>query len=139
MHAILKWSPPENTEKTRPLDVRECVLPLPRACDMASTFGNRGKRQKQRKRQRKRRKRRYLRGERVQLLQAKCAVKGKALVVCSEMYTSRTYGRCYRLRVRLGSSDVLTCPFCADRAGRDENAALHILRHEYAGSPQVFE
>jgi putative transposase len=30
-----------------------------------------------------------------QLLQAKCAVKGKSLVVCSEMYTSCTYGRCY--------------------------------------------
>jgi transposase len=48
--------------------------------------------------------------------------------VCSEIYTSRTCGRCYRLHVRLGSSDVFTCPFCASHAGRDENAALNILR-----------
>jgi transposase len=46
-----------------------------------------------------------------QLLQAKCAIKGKSLVVCSEMYTSRTCGRCYRLHVHLGSSDVFTCPY----------------------------
>jgi transposase len=71
-----------------------------------------------------------------QLLQAKCAVKGKSVVVCSDMYTSRTCGRCYRLHVRLSSSDVFTCPFCA---GRDENAALNILRCGCAGSLQVFE
>jgi transposase len=59
-----------------------------------------------------------------QLLQAKCAVKGKSLVVCSEMNTS---------------SDVFTCPFCAYRAVRDENAALNILRDEFAGPQQVFE
>jgi transposase len=74
-----------------------------------------------------------------QLLQAKCAVKGNSVVVCSEMYTSRTCGRCYRLHVRLGSSDVFTCPFCAFRAGRDENVALNILRYVCAGSLQVFE
>jgi transposase len=74
-----------------------------------------------------------------QLLQVKCAVKGKSLVVCSEMYTSRTCGRCYRLHVRLGSSDVFTGPFCASCAGRDENAALNILRYVCAGSLQVFE
>jgi hypothetical protein len=45
-----------------------------------------------------------------QLLQAKCAVKGKSVAVCSEMYTSSTCGRCYRLHVRLGGSDVFTCP-----------------------------
>jgi len=59
-----------------------------------------------------------------QLLQAKCTVKGKSLVVCSEMYTSRTCGRCYRLHVRLGSSDVFTCPFCASRARRSQYLAL---------------
>jgi len=74
-----------------------------------------------------------------QLLQAKCAVKGKSPVVCSEMYTSRTCGRCYRLHVRLGSSDVFTCPFCASRAGRDENAALNISCYVCAGPLQVFE
>jgi transposase len=74
-----------------------------------------------------------------QLLQVKCALKGKSLVVCSEMHTSRTCGRCYRLHVRLGSSDVFTCPFCASRSGRDENAALNILRYVCAGSLQVFE
>jgi putative transposase len=55
------------------------------------------------------------------------------------MYTSRTCGHCYRLHVRLGSSDVFTCPFCASRAGRDENAALNILRYVCAGSLQAFE
>jgi len=74
-----------------------------------------------------------------QLLQIRCAVKGKSPVVCSEMYTSRTCGRCYRLHVRLGSSDVFACPFCASRAGRDENAALNILRNVCAGSLQIFE
>jgi hypothetical protein len=39
----------------------------------------------------------------------------------------------------LGSSDMLTCPFCASRAGRDENAALNILCYVCAGSLQVFE
>jgi transposase len=73
-----------------------------------------------------------------QLLQAKCAVKGKSVVVCSKM-NNRTCGRCYRLHVRLGSRDVFTCPVCAYRAGRDENAALSILRDECAGSLQVFE
>jgi len=34
---------------------------------------------------------------------------------------------------------VFTCPFCASRAGRDENAALNILRYVCAGSLQVFE
>jgi transposase len=57
-----------------------------------------------------------------QLLQAKCAVKGKSLVVDYEMSTSRTCGRCYRLH-----SEVFTCPFCSYRAGQDENAALNIL------------
>jgi transposase len=55
-----------------------------------------------------------------QLLQAKCAIKGKSVVVCSEMFTSRTCRRCYR-------------------AGRDETAALNILRCVCAGSLQVFE
>jgi transposase len=32
---------------------------------------------------------------------------------------------------------MFTCPFCAYRAGRDENAALHILRYVCAGSLQV--
>jgi len=71
-----------------------------------------------------------------QLLQAKSAVKGKSPVVCSEMYISRSCGRCYRLHVRLGSSDAFTCPF---RAGRDEDAALNILRYVSAGSLQAFE
>jgi transposase len=74
-----------------------------------------------------------------QLLQAKCAVKGMSVVVCSEMNTSRTCGRCYQLHVRLGSSDVFTCPLCAYRACRDENAALNILRDVCAGLLQVFE
>jgi transposase len=34
---------------------------------------------------------------------------------------------------------VSICPFCASRAGRDENAALNILRYVCAGSLQVFE
>jgi len=34
---------------------------------------------------------------------------------------------------------VFTCPFCAYRAGRDENAALNILRYVCSGSLQVFE
>jgi transposase len=74
-----------------------------------------------------------------QLLQAKYAVKCKSVMVCSEMYTSRICCRCYRLHVRLGSSAVCTCPFCVYRAGRDENAALNILRNVCAGSLQVFE
>lgn len=73
-----------------------------------------------------------------QLLQAKCEVKGKSVVVCSEMYTSRTCGQCYRLHVRLGSNDVFRCPHCAYSAGRDENAALNILRYVCAGSLQVY-
>jgi len=59
-------------------------------------------------------------------------------VVCSDMDTSRTCGRCYRLHVRLGSSDVFTCPFCAYRAGRDDNAALNILRNVCTESLQGF-
>jgi len=61
-----------------------------------------------------------------QLLQAKCAVKGKLVVMCSEMYTSRT-------------CDVFICPLCAHCAGRDESAALNILRYVCAGSLQVFK
>ncbi|RLN51075.1 hypothetical protein BBJ28_00000750 [Nothophytophthora sp. Chile5] len=73
-----------------------------------------------------------------QLLQAKCEVRGKSTVVCSEMYTSRTCGQCYRLHVKLGSNDVFACPRCDYRAGRDANAALNIMRYVCAGSLQVF-
>ncbi|RLN47365.1 hypothetical protein BBJ28_00015481 [Nothophytophthora sp. Chile5] len=41
-----------------------------------------------------------------QLPQIKCEVKGKSTVVCSEMYTSRTYEQCYRLHGKLGSNGV---------------------------------
>ncbi|RLN02906.1 hypothetical protein BBJ28_00008197 [Nothophytophthora sp. Chile5] len=73
-----------------------------------------------------------------QLLLAKCEVKGKAVVVCSEMYTSQTCGRCYRLHAKLGSSDVFTCPHCSYSVGRDVNAALNILCYVCAGSLQVY-
>ncbi|RLN52690.1 hypothetical protein BBJ28_00006898 [Nothophytophthora sp. Chile5] len=73
-----------------------------------------------------------------QLLQAKCEVKDKSTVVCSEMYTSRTCGQCYRLHVKLGSNDVFGSPHCDYRADRDANAVLDILRYVCAGSLQVF-
>ncbi|RLN73662.1 hypothetical protein BBJ28_00006319 [Nothophytophthora sp. Chile5] len=73
-----------------------------------------------------------------QLLLAKSEVKGKAVVVCSEMYTSGTCGHSYRLHVTLGSSDVFMCPHRSYRFGRDVNAALNILRYVCAGSLQVY-
>ncbi|ETM98307.1 hypothetical protein PPTG_19669 [Phytophthora nicotianae INRA-310] len=74
----------------------------------------------------------------LQLLQAKCEVVGKTVVVCSEMYTSRTCTRCERLHLKLGSNDVFTCPHCSYTAGRDEHAAFNILRYVCAGSLQTY-
>ncbi|KUF88864.1 Mitochondrial folate transporter/carrier [Phytophthora nicotianae] len=71
------------------------------------------------------------------LLQAKCELMGKSLVVCSEMYSSQTCGRCSKLHLRLGSRDVFSCPRCEHVAGRDVNAAFNVLRFVCAGSLSV--
>ncbi|KAK1946323.1 putative transposase [Phytophthora citrophthora] len=69
-----------------------------------------------------------------QILKAKCELMGKSLVICSEMYTSQTCGRCSRLHLKLGSRDVFHCPYCDHVAGRDVNAAFNVLRFVCAGS-----
>ncbi|RLN91820.1 hypothetical protein BBJ28_00005515 [Nothophytophthora sp. Chile5] len=71
-----------------------------------------------------------------QLLQAKCEVRCKSTVVCSEMYTRRTCGQCYRLYVNLDSNDVFASPHCDYRAGRDANAALNIMRYVIDAIPE---
>jgi len=73
------------------------------------------------------------------LLEAKCAMLGKTLVVCSEMYSSMTCGVCSRLHPGLGSSEVFLCPHCHHTAGRDVNAAFNILRFVVGASLQTFE
>lgn len=73
-----------------------------------------------------------------QRLQDVCERKGVTLVICSEMYTSRTCGRCNQLHLSLGNNDVFRCPQCDFQAGRDENAAFNILRFVCAGALQVF-
>jgi transposase len=73
-----------------------------------------------------------------QLLKAKSEVMGKSVVVCSEMYKSRTCARCERLHLKLGSNDVLTYPHCSYTAGRDENSAFNILHYGCAGPLQPY-
>ncbi|EGZ21528.1 hypothetical protein PHYSODRAFT_497563 [Phytophthora sojae] len=73
-----------------------------------------------------------------QKLQAKCEVAGRAMVMCSEMYSSRTCGRCCRLHLTRRNEDVFRCPHYGFLAGRDENAAYNILRFVCAGSLSVY-
>jgi hypothetical protein len=70
----------------------------------------------------------------------RCKLLGKTLVLCSEMYTSRTCARCCRLYVNLPSSaDVFQCPHCEFWADHDENAAFNVMRFVWASSLSVLE
>lgn len=74
-----------------------------------------------------------------QMLKAKCEVMGKSLVVCSEVYTTKTCGKCGSL-TETGSSDIYECGSCSSyKAGRDENGAFNILRFVLAGSLDIYE
>jgi len=73
------------------------------------------------------------------LLEAKCALLGKTLVVSSEMDSSMACGVCSRLHPRLGTSEVFLCPHCHHTGDRDVNAAYNILRFVVGASLQAFE
>jgi transposase len=74
-----------------------------------------------------------------QLLQSKCALRGKTLVVSSEMSSSLTCGHYSRLNVGLGAAEVFRCPHCGYVAGRDANAAFTILRFVCGGPLATFD
>ncbi len=49
------------------------------------------------------------------------------VIICDEVYTSKTCGNCGKVHPNLGRKKTFHCPFCKVKMDRDANAARNIL------------